>query len=75
MASFTITTTSAEDARIVVAMGKYLNLVDVNGTPRDATGAEVKQYIVDHLKAIVRSIEVAAGEQALRDSFSDIAPT
>ena len=43
MATFTITTPGAQDARILAAFGKRL------GLPGDATGAQVKQQIVQFL--------------------------
>lgn len=53
MAVMTITTTSAQDAKIVVAFGKALGLRDVNGVPRNATGAEVKAATVDFIRQTV----------------------
>ena len=47
MGTLTITTTAPQDARIVDAFGKYLNL------GRDATGAEVKQTVINMLKQVV----------------------
>ncbi len=52
MATLTITTSPAQDARIVVAFGKRL------GLGRDATGAEVKQQIIQFLINAVQEQEV-----------------
>lgn len=75
MATTTITTTAAEDARIATAVGKYLGLVDGNGDPRNATLAEVKTLLMSHLKSIVRSVEYGEAEEAARAGVTDIAPT
>lgn len=65
MATLTITTTSAQDARIVKAFGSYLNL------GRNATASEVKTHLIGRLKQIVhdqeRLIAVAAAEATLTD--------
>ncbi len=47
MATMTITTTAAQDARIVAAFGKHLHL------GRNATGAEVKADIINYVRSIV----------------------
>ncbi len=53
MATTTITTTAAQDARIAPAVGARLGL-DV---PRNATQAEVKAHLVAYLTGIVRDYE------------------
>jgi hypothetical protein len=65
MGSFTITTTAAQDARLVVAYGTYLGTVDGNGDPRNATGAEIKANIIASIKGIVLSQEKKALIEAL----------
>ena len=49
LATMTITTTGAQDTRIVVAFGHYL------GLPRDATAAEVKANVIDYIRNVVRN--------------------
>lgn len=51
MATLTITTTAAQDARIVAAFGKRL------GLGRNATGAEVKAAIITYIKNMVQMQE------------------
>jgi hypothetical protein len=49
-----ITTTPAEDALIAPAMGVKLNLFAADGTtPRNATAAEVKKFLLDYLRLTV----------------------
>ena len=58
MATLTITTNSAQDARIVAAYGAELNL------GRDATLAEVRAEIIAHTKAVVLRQEKRAASIA-----------
>jgi hypothetical protein len=51
MASITITTTGAQDARLTVAFGAYLH----PGT--NATAADVKAYLIEHMRQIVLDYE------------------
>lgn len=53
MATLTITTTTAQDLRLIDAYGKYLNLVDGNGDPRTATAAEIKASVINSVKQVV----------------------
>lgn len=57
MATITITTTAAQDARIVKAFGTYL------GLGRNATAAEVKAEIIAFLRLTVQAQEEAAATQ------------
>lgn len=52
MGTITITTTAGQDARIIEAFGEKLLL------GRDATGNEVRQYIIDHITDIVKRYEI-----------------
>lgn len=55
MATLTITTTGAQDSRIVAAFGKRLNL------GRDATAAEVKAAVIQFVVgAVVEQEQLAA---------------
>lgn len=51
MGSLTITTTAPQDARIIAAFGKRLNL------GRNATAAEVKQQVIQFLVNAVEEQE------------------
>lgn len=57
MATLTITTTAAQSQRIATALGMERNLVDVNGVARDATAAEVKDFLIDALRRLVQGYE------------------
>lgn len=60
MATLTITTTAAQDARIVAAFGKQL------GLGRDATLAEVKAAIIQYVTNAVQAQEqITAAATAL----------
>ena len=58
MATLTITTTAAQDARIVKAFGARL------GLGRNATGLEVKANVVQFLRDVVHQMEQQAAVQA-----------
>jgi len=51
MASITITTTGPQDARLTVAWGDYLH----PGT--NATTADVKAHLIEHLRKVVQDYE------------------
>lgn len=53
MASITITTTGPQDARLTVAFGAYLH----PGT--NASAADVKAYLIQHMREIVQQYEQA----------------
>ena len=77
MATFTITTPAAQDARITAAFGKILHLKD-NATPpqpRVATGPEVKQAIVNWLKMSVLEREQADARETASTTVTEITPT
>jgi len=65
MPDITISTTAAQTIRIAAAFGQYWRLTNPDGTPRDATAAEVKEYLVRQLKGVVRNYERALGEAAV----------
>lgn len=66
MATLTINTSAAEDARLVVAFGRYMNLQDASGNPRNATAAEIKAFLIQSIIAIVQKTE--------RDAVAQPAP-
>lgn len=59
MASITITTTGAQDARLTVAFGAYLH----PGT--NATTADVKAHLIQHLREVVQQYEAQQAVAAL----------
>jgi len=65
--TFTINTTAPQDARIVDAFGKYLNL------GRDANAGEVKAKLIDMLKQVVFDQERKTLQDAI--AVSDLDPT
>ena len=66
MATITITTTTAQDARIVAAFGERL------GLGRDATGPEVKAELVELIKAIVKQYEERQAAQSAVSGVTDL---
>lgn len=69
MATTTINTTAAEDARIVVAVGHILNL------GRNATAAEVKSFLIAELRNAVLSDEREVASRSAVSGVAPIAPT
>lgn len=65
----TITTTAPEDARIVAAFGKYLNL------GRDATQPEVKAAIIVWVKGVVFNAEAEAAKASATAGVTQINPS
>lgn len=57
MATFTITTTASQDARLVVAFGKKLGTVNGGGAPRNANAAEIKADIINYIRTVVADQE------------------
>ena len=64
MATLTINTTGAQDARLVVAFGAKL------GLPGNASGAEVKADIVAYIKGVVHSYETQQAAIAAADGVT-----
>ncbi len=75
MATLTITTTAAQNTRIVKAFGGILGLRDGNDLPRNATAAEVKSAVIDYVKETVLRHERNEAVQAASDAISPITPT
>jgi hypothetical protein len=63
VATLTITTTAAQDARLVVAFGTRLRL------GRDATGPEIKAHLLAYVRSVV--IDEEAKAKALSAAASD----
>lgn len=62
MATITITVTAAQAARVTSALGKHSSLKDADGAPRDATAAEVKEWLVRQMRALVLQQERRVAE-------------
>lgn len=65
MATLTITTTGAQDARIAPAFGAYL------GLGRNATGQEVKARIIQFIREVVQEQERIAALAAVQPTPID----
>ena len=59
MGTLTITTTSPQDARIVVAFGHHL------GFPRNANADEVKAAVIDFIRNVVLQDERRIAQEAV----------
>ena len=68
MPSITITTDATHTARIATALGAYL------GLGRDATAAEVKEWVITQIRGVVIQQERRAAEAALSNP-SDLVAT
>ena len=77
MATLTITTTADQAQRIATAFGAELNLetIDNPPSPRDATEAEVKAYVVRFIKDIVLNQEHRAATEAAIAPITEIEPS
>jgi hypothetical protein len=72
MGTLTITTTPEQDARILDAFSQQAMLVDENGDPRQATAADVREWVVSQLKSYVRSAEEEVAKQNAVIAVSDL---
>lgn len=68
MATLTITTTSAQDARLVKAFGADL------GLGHDASGAEIRGAILNYMKSVVHRQEVKAATLAANLALENVTP-
>lgn len=66
MGTLTITTTAQQDARIVAAFGRRL------GLGRNATGAEVRENIVQFVRDVVEQQERDAAALAAMDAVTPV---
>ena len=72
MATLTITTTSEQDVRITRAFGYALSKEDEDGNHVDATGAEVRQHIIDFIKQTVLHYERMEAKRAAADAVENL---
>ncbi|WP_455363579.1 hypothetical protein [[Eubacterium] cellulosolvens] len=75
MATLTVTVPDAQVPRVQAAMGAYLQTLDGSLNPRDATAEEVRQYLVDHLIAVVVKQEQKTAEADARLTVTPIGAT
>jgi hypothetical protein len=61
MASITITTTTPQDNRLAPAFGDLLKLSG------NANAAQVKAYLIDHMRAVVQNYEREQARKALSE--------
>ena len=66
MGQFTINTTSAQDQRILDAFQDRYG--------EEFGGAQVKQWLIDQLKAVVRGYETRVANEAASAAVTDIDP-
>jgi hypothetical protein len=75
MATTTITTTAAQDSRLVVAFGSRLQTRDANNVRRNATAAEIKADLIRYMTQVVLEEERAAAAKAAANAVTEITPT
>ena len=71
MPDLTITLTVAQAARLATAFGNFWTLTDTQGLPRLATPTEIKIFLINHLKEIVRIAKRAVEEKKIVISSFD----
>ena len=64
MPTITLTLSTEQAQRVAAAFGRYWALADPDGTPRDATPAEVREYLARQLKGVVRQQDRRAAQAA-----------
>jgi len=62
MPTVTLTLNDAQAQRVTVAFGRYWNLKNDDETPRSATDAEVKEFLIRQLKSVVLRVEAGQAE-------------
>ena len=68
MATMTITTTGAQDTRIIAAFR------DLTGNP-SANAADVKAWVIQHIRGMVHSYETRLANEAASAAVVPIEPT
>ena len=68
MATLTITTTAAQDARLAKAFGVELQLGG------NANAAQIRGAVLEYIKAVVRKQELAEATRAANEVISSITP-
>lgn len=70
MATVTITTDAPQDARLAPAFGDLLQLRNASGQQRNATGAEIKAWLIDQLRNVVQQYEDKQAKAAVASPTS-----
>ncbi len=65
MPTLTITTSDSEAARLSTAVGALLGLRNINGLQRAATGAEIKDWLVNTVRQRVLDYETQVAMKAV----------
>lgn len=72
MPTVTIDTTAPQAAEVADCLGEYLNLRNAQGALRNATPAEVRAFLVQDLRSMVRVIKKRRRDAALVDPDFDL---
>ena len=75
MATFTINTTAAEDARLVVAFGNRLQTRDASNVRRNATAVEIRAEIMRFITNMVIEDERAVSAKNAAAGVLPFTPT
>lgn len=72
MPTMSLTIDAAAAQRVAAAFGRYWHLTNPDGTPRDATVAEVRTFLVRQLRGVVRAQETAAAHAEAEQALTDV---
>ena len=72
MGTLTITTTSPQDSRLVVAYGRKLGLRDSSGALINASAAQIKAEIIRMIKQDVFEMESATARETANAGVTDL---
>jgi len=75
MATLSITVPDAQVPRVLTAYGARLGLTDQDGNARDATADEIRQYLVDRIRADVRIHELREARLAADAGITEVDAT
>jgi len=75
MPTHSITISAAHQTRASAALGKDQHLVDGNGDPRNATGAELKTYMINTIVGMTKAVEKRVATEVAVDLITEITPT
>lgn len=65
MPTLTITTTAGQASRVASAVGMELGLRGSDGLQRDATNAEVKDWLISKARQLVQAHEIRIAQAAV----------
>lgn len=75
MPTISLTVDAATAQRVAAAFGRALLLTGADGQPRDATLAEVKNWLALQVTSVVRAQERAAAQRAAEGGVTDAVVT